>query len=591
MLKITELLFNKGKYKNIIYIIAFFLFIFIVANFVFSNKDKEMETKKEKTTPVSIQKIKDLSYDGAFIGTVGSVKAEQSIDVVSLSQGTLESIYFEVGNEVEINSILVELNNNTSLTNLNNVQTNFLNTENNFLATKNLNEERIRQADLGIQSAEEKVLAAKINLNTSQQNLENAKTLKIKNNADTLNSAQTSYFMFLNIIHDLINQSNNILPIEDEIQISGIKNVLAVKSLSSLNEAKKTYTLVERNYDDLKELIVTADNISEMMKKMTENLQLTKKLTDDVVLVLENTISSSDFSQGSLDFLKNTFYGLRSGIINSQTQAENLLYSLENLDLFYNSEIDTLENLVLSSENYLQQAETGMENALINLEGAKKSSEQQNLGSKSSVDNARGQYNLALSQIGELTIKAPIKGIITQKYVEMGAEINPGQKIAEISQNDNLKIEVNLSPEDIYKIDREQEVIINDIFKAQIISIDPAADPFTKKIRLEILFNNENKDLIQGTFVDIKIQTKTLSKTNMDSFYIPLSSMIITQNEKYIFGIENENGILKAQKIIIESGNIEGELIEVLNTIDAETEIIVEGAKLVENGETVSIKN
>jgi RND family efflux transporter MFP subunit len=584
--------FQKNKYKKIIYIIVLFLFILVIMKIAFSSKNKEIKEESIKITPVFSQKIKDLNYDGSLIKTVGSVKAELSIDVVALSPGTVKGVYFEVGNEVGINSILAELNNNSSLTNLNNAQTNFLNTENNFQAIQNLNEQSIKQAGIGIQNAQERVSAAEINLKTIRQSLENAKALKIKNNADTLNSAQTSYFTFLNKIHDLIDQSNNVLPIKDEIQIDEIKNVLGVKDLSSLNEAKKTYALAEKNYNNLKDLQITSFNITEMMEKMADNLKIGKKLTDDTVLVLENTISSSAFSQSSLDSLKNTFYNLRSGIISSQTQAENLLYSLENLDLLYNSEIDALENSVLASENQLKQAQTALENSLINLESAKKSAEQQNLSSKSGIDNARGQYNLALSQAKELSIKAPISGIITQKYIEIGAEINPGQKIAEISQNDNLKIEASLSPKDIYKIDKNQEILINDIFKGHIISINPAADPISKKVKVTILFNNENKDLIQGTFVEIKISTKKLSKTNSDSFYIPLSSVIITQNEKYIFGIEKEeDGSLVAQKIIIESRNIEGELIEILNTLNPEMEVITEGAKLLKDGEAISIKN
>jgi hypothetical protein len=68
--------------------------------------------------------------------------------------------------------------------------------------------------------------------------------------------------------------------------------------------------------------------------------------------------------------------------------------------------------------------------------------------------------------------------------------------------------------------------------------------------------------------------------------------VIITQNEKYIFGIEKEeDGSLVAQKIIIESRNIEGELIEILNTLNPEMEVITEGAKLLKDGEAISIKN
>lgn len=586
-----NLLSKIKKIKPIYLIVAIIALIIIF----FITRNGNNDVAPDNAVPVkNVQTaiIEKDTYNKSAVKTVGAVNPDAKINITALTRGTVRDILFNIGDEVRAGDLLVLLSNNTTLTNVNNARTNLVNTEGNLLATKRLIEENIRQAELGVDNAEETINAAEIGLSSARTNLENTKTLKSKTNQDSKNNAVTSYNTYLNSIFDVIDNSNNILDIENEQRLPGIGSVLGVKKLSTINDANRSYYNVISKYSELKNKNINIENVTAEMRLMVDALITTKNHIDDMVSLLENSSTNSEFNEIALSTQKNIYYGLRAGFVGTITTAKALMQNLENIDLLYNSEIDALNNAVKAAENRLASSLIGLENAKITLENAKKSTDQQLLNTQAAVDNARGQLNLASSQAGDLYIKAPISGRITQKNVELGAELNPGQSVAEISQDNIMKIEISLPSEDIYQITAGQDVKIGNGLAGTIQTIAPAADPITKKVKVEITFDNMNKDLIQGTFIDVEIPVENFSFSSENSILVPIKAVIISQNESYAFGVEegvddNNVKVFKAKKAAIETGQTRGALIEVSSGIEPGTEIIIEGARNLADGDLI----
>ena len=556
-----------------------------------NNIASEAEGVEKLIKEVKTAKIDLLSDTTSFIETVGTVKAEAQIDVTATTRGTIRGIYFNVGDEVNINKLLASLYDSSTLTNRNNAQTNFVNMQSNLLATERITNETVHQAEIGVQAAEESIKAAEIGLKTSKDNLASARALRDKSNINLKNNAIISFNGYLNTIFSTLDQVNYIIKAEGNIQLPNIEPVLGVKNSSSVNTAKTNYFITREAYTRLTELELTASNIAVNMKKMSETLSLTQNLVDNIIIVLDNTITDANFNSASLSAQKTAFSALRATVVNSETGALSTYQVLENLALVENQETTALQNAVNAAENQLQKTQTGYDNALIVLENAKQAKNQQVLASQSSLDNAEGQFNLAQVQAGDLNIKTPISGKITGKYIEVGAEVNPGQKIAQVSQTDNLKIEINLPSEEIYRISKGEEVVIGENLKGTISSIDPAADPITRKVKVEILYDNKNNDLIQGTFIDVVIPIKKLEKTHSESVFIPLRAVIIAPEGNYVFTVMAGDGAETklAKKTTVITGKTEGALIEILDGLNTGDELIVEGGKNLEDGETLKI--
>lgn len=597
MLNKIKQIFSKNKkfHKKPIFMIVAFLIIAIGTSASFraiKNNNQPEEVMAQKLKKVSVIEL-NTNNDEAFIETVGVIKPEKQITVTANTHGTVQGVYFEIGDNVSANHLLASLYDSTVLTNLNNASTNYNNMQNNLSTTELLSNENIRQAEIGVQSALERVRSAEIALSSAQDNLENIRTLKDKNKIDIKNNAVISFTNYRNSIFSALNEVNTVLAVEDgTTKINGTEQTLGVKKISSIHTAEMSYKNAKIKYNALKKILPATENIQIQINEVIECLRLTRQAVNDTLEVIDNTVSSADFNETSLSTLKQKFITLHSSTLSTQTAAEGTLQSLQNTDLSYNQEIINLENAVKTAENGLVISQTAHTNALAALNSAKKGQDQQILSSQISLDNAHGQLNLAQTQVGDLWIKSPISGKITQKYIEVGTEVNVGQKIAEISQVNNLKIEISISSEDVYRVKKDAEIIIGDGKTGKISSISPSADPITKKVKIEILFNNENEDLISGTFVDVILPVKQLEKTHEESIFIPLHAVTITQNGSFIFIIEtNEEQLNTAKMIKVVTGKTEGSLIEIIDGLNTQDKLIIEGSKLLEDGEQVEITN
>ncbi len=551
------------------------------------NNQKEDVQEEKIAKQVKTLVIDTDSQNENAINIVGSVVPEAKIDIIALSRGTLRVVNFEIGNNVFTNQVLANMYSSSVLTSHTSTQINYTNMKNNLDSIERVADETIRQTEIGLQNSEESVRSAEIGLKTAEDTLENAGALREKTNLDTLDNAIISFDDYLNFIDSTLDSVNYIIKAEEGAQIAGISEVIAAKDAQSLNIAKRDYLETRQNYDELKLRESLRDSIIENMGLVVDLLSQTKVAVDDTVDVLDNTISSVNFSEDLLGAQRNNFSSIRSQVVSKKNGAEATLNSLENLSLVDISENDALENAVESAKNRLNLALLGRDNSKAALESAKAAKDQQLASARTSLDSAEGQLNLTKTQVADLTVKAPVSGKITGKFVEVGTEVNPGQKIAEVSKVDNVKVEVSLSSEDIYRIKLGQDVYLGEErLLAQITSINPVADPITRKVGIEILFNNKNNELIPGTFLDVEIPVEKLEKSDESSVYVPLRAVNITQNDSFVFVVID--GV--AQKRQVKTKKTKGALIEIVEGLENGDELVIEGAKSLEGGEKVEIR-
>ncbi len=583
---------QKPWYKNLKIIIP--LAIIVIAGGIYATKNSDSGEVAGEKIINSPKKVGTIILDSQTqnqdtIKTSGVVRADSQITITAQTNGDTANIFFSVGDTVNAGDILASLHNNSLLTNLNNAQISYNNALQSLNAVKASAEESVKQAEIGVKNAEENIISAEISLKTAGDNMANAIALQEKNNNDVKDNAVVSFSNFLNTVYTALDQINYILKIEGSAQLPGITPTLGILNIQSLTDAKQSYTVLNSEYENLAKQNVSATNIKNMTSNAIKLLAQAKKTVDDTIEVLDNTITNSNFSDSALMSQRSSFANLRSNIVASQNSANLTLHGLENIALSDKKETDSLKNAVEQAENRLDLARVSYDNAVSTLNRAKQSKEQQIISAQSGVDSASGQLEIVQSQVSDLTIESPISGEITRKYIETGGQLSPGQKIAEISQTGLVKIEIELASEDIYRIKTGQQAMINGMFEGVISHIDPVADPTSKKVGVEIAFENANKELIPETFVDIAIPLSASQNFNLQtgSFFVPVSSVTITQTENYVFVVKNG----KAVKREVVAGETEGDKIKIIAGLADEDELIIQGNRNLEGGEDVTISN
>jgi RND family efflux transporter MFP subunit len=559
------------------------------ANAILGNNDK-IKDEAEIVLKVKTVNLELNGHNKAVVETVGTVKAKTKVDVVALSKGTVRNIFFSIGDEVFQNKTLVSLSDSLTLSNLISAETNFSNMQNNQTTANRLAYETVRQAELGVQAALDSVEAAEIGVSSARDNLNNYLALRDRTNEDVKNNAVTAYSGYLNSVFNALDQIDSIIKAdESELRPSSIllNPSIGAKDLNSLPNTRLAYKNAKLAYLSANGINPENTTIQNDFVIIVDTMEKTKDALAATVVLLDNTATNLDITESWLSAQKSSFIGLKSSIVASIQTAKSTMQALNNTDLVDTQSESSLSNALLAAENRLSSAKINYQNSLAALENAKQGSDQQKISAQSALDNSRSQLNLAQIQADDLSIRAPIAGTITNKTVELGMEINPGMKIAEISQTDLLTIETDISSEDIGRINIGEEVkliTLQDELTGVITKIFPTADPITKKVRVEIAYVNNQNKLIPEAFVDVVIPiNEELNSTK--SLYIPLRAVIITANENYVFVVEEE----QAKKTTVELGETKGTEIEILSGLNDTDELIVDGAKLVDDGERVEV--
>ncbi len=574
----------RKNYKKFIFAGLALVAVIAISRYFYARPGEKNAQKKDVKT-VGVAELKSVSSQDE-LAVQGVVKADSKVDVVAMANGTVKRFDLKIGGKVLANQPVAELYDNVLLTNLMNAGVNASNVSQNYLNASKVADESVNQAKLGLSRAEEGVVAAEIGVKSAKDAQANSRSLIEKNRLDIRGNAAIACSNFLNTIESYLDQANYLIKAEGNEQLPGVSLTLSAEDGQSLVDAKTYYLAAKRRYDSLSRKNIAPDESMNAINEILKNLDETKKLADKVVDVLEATVPHSQFTESALSAQKASFAGLRSTIINTQTAAQGTMQSLQNFELTSKQQLDGASNAVKAAESQLAQAKLALDSSRSGAAGAEKSRQQQLDLARTSLDGAQGQYRLLSEQADDLTVKAPIAGEVTAKLVEIGTEVRIGQKIAEISKVDSVKIIASLGPEDALRIKLGQSVTVNGRFKGVVNQVNPAADPSSKKIQVEVVYDNKNKDFIPETLVDLSLPLKPVGPSGSGVYRLPLKVLTIGQNENFIFIAENG----RAKKINITLDRIDGESAYVRTDLPGDTKVIIDGNKMLEDGEEITIE-
>lgn len=212
---------------------------------------------------------------------------------------------------------------------------------------------------------------------------------------------------------------------------------------------------------------------------------------------------------------------------------------------------------------------------------------------KTALEVAESQLSIAKFNRDYSVILAPINGIIYKKFVEENETVSPGMPIFIFgSQTNNWFINVGLTDKEIklIKIGDLAQVNIdaysNKTFDGRITNIGAYANPFTGTFEVELKLNKINFNLSSGLIVKVKIFPSVM----INAFKIPLKSFInLEKNKGNIFTIlEKENKVVIKE---VEIYKIIDEYCYVLQGLNDNQSIVIDGVEYLENGSKVKIIN
>lgn len=374
--------------------------------------------------------------------------------------------------------------------------------------------------------------------------------------------------------------------------------------LASCAEEKATSVKDVIESNDIVQLIAKKKEVEINVKAVSADLELLNatiaKLDTTKKLPLVTTVNTKQ--QEFLHFLE------IQGNVNTKQDI-----------LIYPETPGVLEEILVKEGQYVKKGEVlaiindgGMSQQLAQLQAQEKLSKtiydkqkrlwDQKIGSEIDFLKAETNY-LALknnvaqikTQLDKTKITAPFAGKIDDVITDKGTVVSPGPgaEIFRLVNLNNMYIEAEVPENYIGKIKKGGFVevyfpILNETVKTTVRHAGSHINPNNRSFKIEIGVPNKKGNIKPNMTSRLKIN----DYSNPSAVLIPQS--IISENAKgdqfiYTVSDKNENNEAVAKRTFIKTGKTQGDIIEVLEALPENTEIIIEGARSVNNGQVVKI--
>lgn len=202
------------------------------------------------------------------------------------------------------------------------------------------------------------------------------------------------------------------------------------------------------------------------------------------------------------------------------------------------------------------------------------------------VERARSAVEEAQKQLDYTRVLAPYGGILTERHVEIGESVNPGQPLLSGLSLKHLRVVVNLPQRyaDIARKERRARVTLPDgrVLKTGEMTFYPYADPATHTFRLRMDLTEPDGSLFPGMLVKVGFPV-----ARREALWIPAESLIHRSELRAVFVLDDRDRPRLRQ---IRAGIRDGDRIEVLAGLEAGERVVANPGELV-GSERLNIKD
>jgi RND family efflux transporter MFP subunit len=208
----------------------------------------------------------------------------------------------------------------------------------------------------------------------------------------------------------------------------------------------------------------------------------------------------------------------------------------------------------------LNQAEAGLQEARSGLEDARQQYQrieainERGLVSRQEFDQARNNLSAAQARVerAEATVAearkqldytriiAPYGGILTERHVELGESVSPGQPLLSGLSLEQLRVVVDLPQKyaDVARSQRQATVTLPDgrVLETGEMTFYPYANPQTHTFRLRMRLSEPNGSLFPGMLVKVSVPV-----ASRKALWVPASSLIQRSELRAVFVLDNQD--------------------------------------------------
>lgn len=205
------------------------------------------------------------------------------------------------------------------------------------------------------------------------------------------------------------------------------------------------------------------------------------------------------------------------------------------------------------------------------------------------MEALQATFDLATLELGYTKIRAPIAGVISERFIKIGNTIDVNAPTFQVTSLEPLISYLHVPEREYRRIQAGQHAAIHidalagSQFDAVVSRVSPVVDPGTGTFKITIEVSDPSRRLKPGMFGRISI----VYDRHADAMQIPRSAIVVEAGQSTVYVIADN----VAERRVIRTGYAEGGQIEVLEGLNETEAFVIVGQTNLKDGSKVSVIN
>ncbi len=204
---------------------------------------------------------------------------------------------------------------------------------------------------------------------------------------------------------------------------------------------------------------------------------------------------------------------------------------------------------------------------------------------RTSVANAAAALALARKNLSYAVITSPIDGFVSERTADLGEYVSPQQKVATVVRTNPLRVRIDIPEQAIPEVQIGQSVSATTSawpdrnFSGRVARIAPNVSAQSRTLTVEAEIENSSGTLKPGQFATVRI----LQPRTQPAVLVPSRAVSTQAGVSRVFVIKDGH----AQQRIVQTGQTEGDLIEIKNGVAADEQVATSNLEMLSDGMAV----
>lgn len=222
-----------------------------------------------------------------------------------------------------------------------------------------------------------------------------------------------------------------------------------------------------------------------------------------------------------------------------------------------------------------------------------------NAVSQSQYDEARANYQAARAdaqqqraQLDKKTIRAPFDGVVGLRQVDLGEYIGVGTPIVDLNMLDPIHVDYSVPETRLERVAPGRAIDVRVAaypdrqFDGEILAVAPSIDASSRTLDVRARLDNPDGTLRPGMFATVS----TLAAETRDVLTLPRTALSFNTYGDFVFRVvENDQGQTVASRQQVTTGTTRGEVVEILDGLEAGDRVVATGLLRLRDGQPVSM--